>query len=525
MLADNRCARTHRRSAAPRGESPRHSRRSVVNRPHKRCFRGDAKLPSVECMTETVLKSTAPLRNWPTGLLAVVSAAIFFDALDLSITQVALPDIQAALQVAPGALPWITAAYVVTYGGFLLLGGRLTDLFGGRSVFLAGLAVFGAASLVCGLSGTTLMLVVARAVQGVGAALTVPAAVAILAVAFPDERARTRAFGVFAAAASSGFSAGLVFGGLITSGLSWEWIFLAKVPAVAVVLAVAVRVVPSVGRAERHGGYDAVGALTATAAAVLLTYGVTRAGSPGPSVVTVGLPIVVAIALSGVFVLVERRSAAPLLPMRVLRSRTLAVTDAAALTVLAAPIGVSYIVTVYLQDAAQRSPWYVAVTLLPGGVTSAIVARFVAPVLINRWGLRAVFTAGLALVALGDAGLLMLRESTPIWVTVAAVVVSFGPGMGLAYPAAALGGVHGALPEDQGAAAGLNNTALQIGGALGLAIVATAMNLGLSGEAMAESSRATAESAVRFGALAATAIPLLGAAVVFLGLRRARPRP
>ncbi|WP_024802874.1 MFS transporter [Nocardia sp. BMG51109] len=454
------------------------------------------------------------------GLLAVVSAAIFFDALDLSITQVALPAIQSALQVGPGALPWIAAAYVVTYGGFLLLGGRLTDMFGGRTVFLAGLAVFGAASLACGLSGATLMLVVARAVQGVGAALTVPAAVAILAGAFDDERERTRAFGVFAAAASSGFSAGLVFGGLITSGLSWNWIFLAKVPAVVLVLLVAVRVVPGAGRVDRQGGYDVLGALTATAAAVLLTYGVTRAGGPGPSVGTVGLPIALAAVLFAAFLFVERRIRAPLLPLRVLRSPTLAIADLAALTVLAAPFGVSYIVTVYLQDALHRSPWYVALTLLPGAASSAVVARYVAPVLINRWGLRTVFAAGLAAVAVGDAGLLALPEPLPIWVTVVAVVISFGLGMGLAYPAATLGGVHGAQSEDQGSAAGLNNTALQIGGALGLAIVATAMNLGLNGGSIAESSSGTVESAVRYGAAAATALPLLGAVVVLLGLPR-----
>jgi MFS family permease len=204
-------------------------------------------------------------------LLAVVSAAIFFDALDLSITQIALPSIQASLRVATSTLPWVATAYVVTYGGFLLLGGRASDLLGARRVFLTGLTVFGAASLVCGLAGSAVVLLLARAVQGVGAALTVPAAVAILAMTFVDERARTKAFGVFAAAAASGFSAGLVLGGLLTSGLSWRWIFLTKVPAVALTLLAALPAIPSSGPRRRRGGYDAAGGLVATGGAVLLT--------------------------------------------------------------------------------------------------------------------------------------------------------------------------------------------------------------------------------------------------------------
>lgn len=455
-----------------------------------------------------------------TALLAVVCTAIFFDALDLSITQIALPSIQASLDLTVGTLPWVAAAYVVTYGGFLLLGGRMTDLLGGRRVFLAGLAIFGAASLACGLAGSATVLVVARAVQGVGAALTVPAAVAILAATFTDDRARARAFGIFAAAAASGFSAGLVFGGLITSGLSWTWIFLAKVPAVALVLFVALRVVPATAGLDRRGGYDLAGAFTVTGGAVLFTYGVTRAGSPGASIVDTLVPVLAAAFLFAGFVLVERRAQAPLLPPSVLRSRVRVATDAAALTVLAAPFGLSFVVTIYLQDALHHSPWFTALTLLPGAALSGLVSRYLAPALIDRIGLRPVYAGGLAIAAAGNAVLLALDESTAPWVVIVAGLVSLGTGMGLAYPAATLGGVHDAHPDDQGAAAGLNNAALQIGGAIGLAVVATAVTIGLEGQSMAEAGASTARTGARYGAVAAVVLPLLGAAIVLFGLRR-----
>jgi MFS family permease len=457
-------------------------------------------------------------------VLTVVSATIFFDALDLSITQIALPSIQASLQVPTSTLPWIAAAYVVTYGGFLLLGGRASDLLGARLVLLTGLGVFGAASLACGLATSTAVLVAARAIQGIGAALTVPAAVAILATTFVDDRARAKAFGIFAAAASSGFTAGLVLGGVITSGLSWQWIFLAKVPAVAVTLIVAVRAVPRSPR-PRAGRYDVAGGVTITAAAVLLIYGVTRAGSPDATVIGVGVPITVAVVLLGVFFLIERRATAPLLPRHLL-TRGIVAADAAALTVLAAPFGVSFIVTLYLQDVLHRSAWQTALTLIPGSVLSAVVARYLAPPLINRLGLRAVYTGGLITVAVGDALLLALDAFTATWLVITAAVVSFGIGMGLAYPAATISGVHAVAPADRGAAAGLNNTALQIGGAIGLAIVGTAVSIGLAGATAAEAGADTARLAVWYGGLAATILPLLGAAIVVLGLPgRSRPEP
>lgn len=454
-------------------------------------------------------------------LLVVVCASIFFDALDLSITQVALPSIQRDLGIDPVVLPWVAAAYVVTYGGVLLLGGRLTDVVGPRRVLLVGLFVFGAASLVAGLVSTVVWLVGARAVQGVGAALTVPAAVAVLAASYPEGPARHRAFAAFAVAASGGFSAGLVLGGLLTDGLSWRWIFLAKVPVVALVLLAAVVVIPRSAPATRRG-LDLVGALTVTAVGVLVLLGVTLAGTEAATAVSVGAPLAAAAVLGVAFVLGERRRRDPLLPARLLRARAALSADAAALTVLAAPFGVSYLVTVYQQDVLGRSPWTTALLLLPGAVLSAVVGQVVAARLLDRFGLARVLPAALVVVALGNALLLALTPSSAGWVTVVATVVSFGLGMGVAYPAVTLGGVVGVDEADHGTAAGLNNTALQLGGGLGLAVVAALVGAHLGGRGVGDAGAEAATAAVHVGVLGVVVLPLAGAIAAAAGLRRER---
>ena len=453
-------------------------------------------------------------------LLAVVCAAIFFDALDLSITQIALPDIQVGLHMSTSALPWVATAYVVTYGGFLLLGGRAGDLIGARVVFLAGMTIFGAGSLVSGLSGDGGTLIGARLVQGAGAALTVPTAVAMLATEFPDGQARNRAFATFTAAAASGFSAGLVFGGLITGGLSWRWIFLAKVPLVTVTLVAALRSMPRPAATRRRGGYDVAGALTATAGVILLLYGITQAANPAAGSATTVIPLVASVVMLIIFVVVERRSDEPLLPPRLVRVRGLAAADIAALTVLAAPFGVSFVVTLYLQDVLHRSPMHAALTLLPGSVLSALVGRYLAPRALDRFGLRAVYVTAMLVVAAGNALLLAVALGRATLLIMTATLISLGGGMGLAYPAATVGGVAQTDPADHGTAAGLNNTALQIGGGIGLTAVAAAVTVGLHGRSAATVAPDTALQAVRLGAVTVTLIPLAGAVIALLGLAR-----
>jgi Na+/melibiose symporter-like transporter len=230
--------------------------------------------------------------------------------------------------------------------------------------------------------------------------------------------------------------------------------------------------------------------------------------------------LLVAVLLLAAFVIVEARSAVPLLPLRFLRIRGLAVADTVALAVLAAPFGVSFVATLYLQDVLHHSPMRTALTLLPGSALCAVVGRYVAPRALDRFGLRTVYTAGLVLVAGGNAVLLTITSRWAIVLIVIASVISFGLGMGLAYPAATVGGVAGTDSGDHGTAAGLNNTALQIGGGAGLAAVAAAVTTGLNGHMVTAVAADTALHAVRLGALTVTLIPLAGAVIALVGLRR-----
>jgi len=410
----------------------------------------------------------------------------------------------------------VATGYALTYGGFLLLGGRAADLYGRRRIFLCGLLLFGLMSLAAGLVPGAGLLVGARCVQGIGAALTVPAAVSIIATTFPEGAARNRALGVFAASGSAGFSVGLVLGGVLTDLLGWRWIFLVKAPIVAVVLFAAVRTLPADPRAR--GGRRAVdlaGAVTGTAGVLLLVLAVSQAAEPARGT---GLPVVAgmaAVALLVAFVVVERRAADPLIPRGLLRNRTVRSADLASLTVLAAPFGFSFVATLYLQEVLGWGPLGAGLALLPGAVLSIVVSRWVAPRLVDRAGLRAAGVTGLLPVAAGFVLLLRLGPDTGYATgLLPAVVVCFGLGMGIAYPVFTIAAVSGVDAAEQGVAAGVQSTALQVGGGLGLALVSGAVAVGLGPD-----QGPPTVDALHLGAAVGTALPLLGAAVAAVGLR------
>ena len=455
----------------------------------------------------------------PRWVLAVACATILLDALDLSITQVALPQIRADLQVPEVLAPWVVNAYVLTYGGLLLFGGRAADLVGRRPVLVTGLVLFGTGSLVCGFSPHIGLLIAGRAVQGVGAALTVPAAVALIAATFPQGPPRERAMGVFAAFAGAGFSLGLVLGGALTGTFGWPAIFLVKVPVVVLVVVAAVRAVPpGAGAAAGPGSWDVPGAVSGTVGLLLVVFAVTAASSPTPGPgVTVGAAVT-GLALLACFLLVERRSTAPLLPLRLFGNRVVAAADLASLTVLAAPFGVAYLTSTYLQTVQGWSPLRTGLGLLPGAVLSAVVSRWVAPRLIARLGLRASGAVGLVVVAAGFAGLALVRpEPSYVAVVLPATVVCFGLGMGLTYPVFTVAAVTDVDEHSQGLAAGVQNTALQVGGGLGLAVV---------GAVVAALAGTGDLAALRGGALAGSALPLIGAVLTVALLKPAAgPRP
>src|SRR3954447_11561722 len=458
---------------------------------------------------------TEPAVHRPALVLGVLSASILLDALDLSITQVALPSIQRDLALPAAAWRWVAPGSVLPSGGSLLLGGGAADLYGRRRVFLGGLVLFGVMSLAAGLAPNALLLVAARCVQGIGAALTVPAAVSIIATTFPEGAQRNRALGVFAASASAGFSVGLVLGGVLTDLLGWPWIFLVKAPIVAVVLLVAMRSLP--GDPQVDDGrrpIDVAGAVTGTAGVLLLVLAVSQAAEPTTGI---WLPVAAgaaAVVLLVAFLAVERRAADPLIPRGLFRNRTVRSADLASLTVLAAPFGFSFVATLYLQDVLGWRPLAAGLALLPGAVLSIVVSRWVAPGLVGRFGLRTAGVTGLVLVAIGFALLLRLGPGAGYATgLLPAVIVCFGLGMGIAYPVFTIAAVSGVDAAEQGVAAGVQSTALQVGGGLGLALVSGAVALGLGSE-----QGPPTMDALHLGAAVGTALRLLGAAVAVFGL-------
>ncbi len=304
------------------------------------------------------------------SVLLIVSTAILLDALDLSITQIALPDIQAAFGLSAGSLAWVANAYVLTYGGFLLLGGRLADLAGRRRTLLFGFALFGVMSLASGLAPDPVLLIVARALQGVGAALTVPASISIITTTFAEGPPRNRALSIFGAAAAAGFSVGLVLGGVLTDLAGWRWIFLVKVPVVAAVALLALRVISRDPQRSRGRSYDLPGAVLSTAGLLLVVTVISQLGRPSASAGLLVAGAALGVALLAGFVVNEHRARDPLLPLPLFRLRTLRYSDLASLVVLAAPFGFSYVSTLYMQDLLGWSPLTTALALLPGAVRS-----------------------------------------------------------------------------------------------------------------------------------------------------------
>jgi EmrB/QacA subfamily drug resistance transporter len=450
-----------------------------------------------------------------TLVLLIVSAALLLDALDLSITQIALPDIQSYFGLSAGSLAWVANAYVLTYGGFLLLGGRLADLSGRRRILLLGFALFGVMSLVSGLAPSAPILIVARALQGVGAALTVPASISIITTTFAEGPERNRALSIFGAAGAAGFSVGLVLGGVLTDLLDWRWIFLVKVPVVLVVGLLALKVVTRDGERTRGRSYDLPGAVLSTVGLLLLVAVISQFAQPTVPIGLLIAGIVVAVAMLVGFVVNESRAEDPLLPLPLLRQRTLRYSDLASLTVLAAPFGFSYVCTLYMQSVLGWSPLTTALALLPGGALTVFISQAVAPRLLHRFGLRATGAGGLFVVTIGFLLLLLLHEDTPYWqVLLPAVLIALALGTGVAYPVFTIGGVTGVENEQQGIAAGIQSTALQVGGGLGLALVSAGI-----AAAIGDGDGPTI-GALRVGMIIGAALPLIGGLVALFGLHR-----
>ena len=404
--------------------------------------------------------------------LAVIVAAQFMVVLDVAIVNVALPSIKTDLNFSQESLQWVITAYAIFFGGVLLLGGRLADLLGRRRLFMAGLLLFTVSSLLDGLSWSEGSLIAFRSLQGLGAALLSPAALSILTTTFREGRERNLALGIWGAASGSGGAAGVLLGGALTSSLSWSWIFFINVPAGALVLAVSPWLLRE-SRAELdHRHFDVSGAASITGGLMVLVYAMTRATQHGwLTVTTIGL-LTASAALIAAFLVIETRSKAPLLPMRIFRLRTLAASNASGLLMGAAIFSQFFLLTLYMQQVLHYSALKTGVAYIALTVTIVSFSA-VSQALVTRLGIRPILTAGLAL----SAAALLLFARLPVhgdYLTdlLPAFLIS-GVGLALAFVPMSIGGLTGVREADAGIASGLINTTQQIGGAIGVAVATT----------------------------------------------------
>jgi EmrB/QacA subfamily drug resistance transporter len=393
--------------------------------------------------------------------------------LDVTIVGVALPSIREDLGFSETSLAWVINAYLLTFGGFLLLGGKLGDLFGHRRLFLAGISLFTLASLGCGLATSQALLVTGRAVQGLGAAIVSAVALSLMMTLFTEAADRAKAMGIFGFVASGGGSIGVLLGGILTDVLSWHWIFLVNVPVGILVLVLTLKLVPS-GRGEAVSGrLDVAGAVTVTAALMVAVYAIVNGNQEGwLSAQTLGLLAAGAV-LFAVFIAIEARVDAPLMPLGLFRLRNVAVANVVGVLWAAAMFAWFFLSALYLQLVLGYSPLQVGLAFLPGNVIMGILSVGLSAKLVMRYGFRLPLATGLLLAAVG----LLLFARAPVdgsfVVDVLPSMILLGLGAGIAFNPVLLAAMSDVEPSDAGLASGVVNTAFMMGGALGLAVLAS----------------------------------------------------
>ena len=460
-------------------------------------------------MSTSTFASLHPAASRRALVLTLVAAAQFVLVLDITIVTVALPTIQHELGFEQAELQWLVTGYALTFGGFLLLAGRAADLFGRRRMFVVGILAFGSASLAAGLAVSEAMLVVARAAQGLAGAVVSPAALALLTTTFREGAERNRALGVFGAVASAGGASGLLLGGLITDWAGWRWVFLVNVP-IAVAAAIAAPRILHESREQRVRRLDLPGAATVTAALVSLIYGLTRGEQAGFADSRAVASLASAAAFATAFVLVERRSADPLVPFRLFRLPTLLGTDLTAFTVSTLVASTPFFLSLYIQRVLDLTPVETGFAFLPMALTimaaSALTARLAEPI-----GVKPLLLTGLATLIAGSLLLSRLPIGGSYLSDVLPGMTLFAIGLALSYTTTTIGGTAGVPDADQGLAGGLLNTFNQVGGAVGLAILATVA--AAASDPAAGSADATLVAGLRAAFLAAAGFATLGVLV------------
>ncbi|HBF79050.1 MAG TPA: MFS transporter [Streptomyces sp.] len=412
--------------------------------------------------------------------LLVIASCQLMVVLDVTIVNIALPHMQRALGFSTENLSWVVNAYTLTFGGLLLLGGRLGDILGRRRVFIFGVLLFVFASLLGGLSQESWQLLAARALQGVGGAIASPTALSLITTNFREGPDRNKAFGVFAAVSAGGSAIGLVAGGLLVEWLDWRWVLFVNVP---IGLLIALATPRYIRESERHPGhFDLLGALTSTLGMVLLVYGFIRASEDGWSDLLTVAAFAGSVVFLALFLMVERRSKQPITPLRMFRDRNRAGAYGMMLSLAAAMFGMFFFLTLFVQNVLDFSPLRAGLAFLPVSVVIAVSAGF-ASRLLPRWGPKPFMVTGALLVAGGLAWLSRTDVHSSYAGSILGPILVFGTGMGMQFVSLTLMAVSGVAPREAGAASGVLNATQQVGGSLGLSILVTVFGTASRNEA------------------------------------------
>jgi EmrB/QacA subfamily drug resistance transporter len=446
--------------------------------------------------------------------------------LDTTIVNVALPSIRTDLGFTETSLVWVVNAYMLTFGGFLLLGGRLGDLFGQRRIFLVGITIFTLASLACGLATTQGLLIAARAVQGLGGAVVSAVAMALIVNLFTEAGERAKAMGIFGFVMAGGGSLGVLLGGVLTDALNWHWIFLVNLPIGGAVFALCLMLLPASGRAAAGARLDIAGAVTVTVSLMLAVYAIVNGNEAGwTSTQTVAL-LAAAVILFALFLAIEVMVREPLMPLGLFRHRNLATANAVGVLWAAAMFAWFFISALYMQLVLGYSPMEVGLAFLPANLIMAAFSLGLSAKLVMRFGLRAPIAGGMALAAAGLFLFALAPVSGNFWIHVLPGMLLLGLGCGMALNPVLLAAMGDVDPGDAGLASGVCNTAFMMGGSLGLAVLASLAAARSEGLAAAGAQQLAALNGgyhLAFGAGAAFAA--LAALLAALFIRARAPAP
>jgi len=455
--------------------------------------------------------------------LALVCAAQFMVVLDVAIVNVALPSIKTDLDFSQENLQWVVSAYALTFGGFLLLGGRAADLLGRRSVFMAGLAVFTLASLACGRALSETWLITARAVQGLGAAIVSPATLSVITDLFDEGAERNRALGIWGAIGAVGAAAGVLMGGILTSWLGWQWIFFVNVPVGAIVFGLSTPLLPKPRRiAQRISDFDIPGAVTVTSSLVILVYAIVKANDAGwGSARTIG-EFAASAALMAAFIVIEARSSRPLVPLSFFRNRTPTGANIVALLMGASLFAMFFLLSLYMQQVLRYSALQAGVAYLAIALTTIFTAGLAAQ-LVTRLGVRPILTAGMAIATVG----LLYFTRVPVHghyptnLLPGFLITAFG--LGFSFVPMSIAALEGVAEREAGLASGLLNTGQQVGGSLGVAIITAAATAVTNNDLAAHDPLPNALThGFQRGFLVGAVFAVVGAVVTLVVIRPAR---